>query len=108
MTYSLACWYIPFASLNSFSELEMLLSLRSIMPGIFFKIDGGWLEHLFTYVVELFGFLKGHASGLSQPYHVVRCYSSSNELQNRAKCNVILETTFRKFSVLTVIRHPKH
>ena len=49
--------YSSFASRNSCFELEMVVNLFCMELGMFFRIDGGWFEALFTYEILLLGFL---------------------------------------------------
>ena len=54
-----ACWYTVLASLNTYSELEIVFNLFWMELGMFFGMDGGWLDDLFTYLRLLLGFLYG-------------------------------------------------
>ena len=54
-----AFWYWGMASLSTFSLAEILESLLFTASGIFFKIQGGWLLFLLTYVGVSLLFMNG-------------------------------------------------
>ena len=54
-----ACWYTVLASLSTSSELVIVFYLFWMELGMFFGMDGGRLDDLFTYLRLLLSFLYG-------------------------------------------------